>query len=110
VLTDHRDRPWGYHHQDGIFIGAGPAFIEGTLPRDLEIVDVLPTAFTVAGLSVPPGLDGHVAHEVLTIGEPEAGELRDVVERAPEGSSSYPFSEEDEKQIEESLRGLGYIE
>lgn len=111
VLTDHRDRPWGYHHQDGIFIGAGPAFIGGMLPRALEIVDVLPTAFTVAGLSVPSGLDGHSAHDILYVDEPAATEPRDdVVERAPDGSPYYPFSEEDEKQIEESLRGLGYIE
>jgi predicted AlkP superfamily phosphohydrolase/phosphomutase len=111
VLTDHRDRPWGYHHQDGIFIGAGPAFIDGTLPRALDIVDVLPTAFTVAELSVPAGLDGSAAHDILTIDEPAAAEPRDDVdEPAPDGSPTYPFSEEDEKQIEESLRGLGYIE
>jgi hypothetical protein len=33
-----------------------------------------------------------------------------VVTASPDGAPSYPFSEEDEKQIEESLRGLGYIE
>jgi predicted AlkP superfamily phosphohydrolase/phosphomutase len=111
VLTDHRDRPWGYHHQDGIFIGAGPAFIDGALPRALEIVDVLPTAFTVAGLSVPAGLDGNAAHAILTIEGSVADQPRDDADQAtPDGSPSYPFSDEDEKQIEESLRGLGYIE
>lgn len=111
VLTDHRDRPWGYHHQDGIFIGAGPAFIDGALPRALEIVDVLPTAFTVAGLSVPAGLDGNAAHEILTIEGSVADQPRDDADQAmPDGSPAYPFSDEDEKQIEESLRGLGYIE
>ena len=111
ILTDHRDRPWGYHHQDGIFVGAGPAFTGGALPRALEIVDILPTAFTVAGLPVPGGLDGQPAREILTIDAPAASETHeDVVARAPDGSPSYPFSEADEKQIEESLRGLGYIE
>jgi predicted AlkP superfamily phosphohydrolase/phosphomutase len=111
ILTDHRDRPWGYHHQDGIFVGAGPAFIDGALPRALEIVDILPTAFTVAGLPVPGGLDGQPAHEVLNIDAPAASEAHeDAVAPTPDGSPSYPFSEEDEKQIEESLRGLGYIE
>lgn len=111
VLTDHRDRPWGYHHQDGIFIGAGPAFIDGALPRALEIVDVLPTAFTVAGLSVPAGLDGNAAHAILTIEGSVADQPRDDADQAmPDGSPAYPFSDEDEKQIEESLRGLGYIE
>jgi predicted AlkP superfamily phosphohydrolase/phosphomutase len=111
VLTDHRDRPWGYHHQDGIFIGAGPAFTGGSLPAALDIVDILPTAFTVAGLPVPAGLDGQTAREILDVDEPAPSEQPDdLVESAPDGSASYPFSEEDEKQIEESLRGLGYIE
>jgi hypothetical protein len=111
VLTDHRDRPWGYHHQDGIFIGAGPAFIAGSLPHPLDIVDILPTAFAIAGLSVPAGLDGHAAHEILSVDEAATSDQRDdLVESGPDGTASYPFSEEDEKQIEESLRGLGYIE
>jgi predicted AlkP superfamily phosphohydrolase/phosphomutase len=112
VLTDHRDRPWGYHHQDGIFIGAGPAFVPGSLPAPLDIVDVLPTAFRVSGLEVPPGLDGRVAEEVLSDGV--TGEVRGAVAPAQEqvepGGGHYPFSEEDEQAIEESLRGLGYIE
>jgi predicted AlkP superfamily phosphohydrolase/phosphomutase len=108
VLTDHRDRPWGYHHQDGIFIGAGPAFVAGSLPGPLEIVDVLPTAFAVAGLEVPAGLDGRVPHEVVSVAARTGSGVvaGDVV--AP--AATYPFSEEDERQIEESLRGLGYIE
>ena len=111
ILTDHRDRPWGYHHQDGIFVGAGPAFTGDTLPRALEIVDILPTAFTVAGLPVPADLDGQPALEILNIDAPAASDTHaDVVTASPDGAPSYPFSEEDEKQIEESLRGLGYIE
>ena len=70
VLTDHRDRPWGYHHQDGVFIGAGPAFVDGSLPRALGIVDVLPTAFTVAELPVPDGSRrARSQHEILTVDE-----------------------------------------
>ncbi|MGZ4131451.1 MAG: alkaline phosphatase family protein [Actinomycetota bacterium] len=112
VLTDHRDRPWGYHHQDGVFVGAGPAFVPGSLPAPLDIVDVLPTAFRVAGLEVPAGLDGRVAEELLS--GAVTGELRGAVapvaEESEPGSAHYPFSEEDEQAIEESLRGLGYIE
>jgi predicted AlkP superfamily phosphohydrolase/phosphomutase len=115
-VTDHRDRPWGYHHQDGVFIGAGPSFVGGPLPSPLRIVDVLPTAFQVAGLSVPEGLDGRVATEILTDGG--TGDLRAPADGADDAASAgpdaepavYPFSEEDERQIEESLRGLGYLE
>jgi predicted AlkP superfamily phosphohydrolase/phosphomutase len=111
-LTDHRDRPWGYHHQEGVFIGAGPSFVPGSLPQPLQIVDVLPTAFRAAGLAVPDGLDGRVAEEILTGASRDA--VRGVVVGAEpdEGDepAEYPFSEADERQIEESLRGLGYLE
>jgi predicted AlkP superfamily phosphohydrolase/phosphomutase len=111
-ITDHRDRPWGYHHQDGIFIGSGPSFVAGPLPRPLHIVDVLPTAFRVAGLSVPEGLDGRVATEILRTGEdaPVREAVTDEATRPDGPAAVYPFSEEDERQIEESLRGLGYLE
>jgi predicted AlkP superfamily phosphohydrolase/phosphomutase len=108
VLTDHRDRPWGYHHQDGIFIGAGPAFVAGPVPSSLDIVDVLPVAFAVAGLEVPAGLDGRVPDGVVSV-ESRTGEEADT-DAAGSAGAVYPFSEEDERQIEESLRGLGYIE
>ena len=110
VLTDHRDRPWGYHHQDGVFIGAGPSFRPGPLPGPLDIVDVLPTAFRVAGLAVPEGLDGRVAEEAVTRTDADA---RGALEEAAAGHAEpglYPFSEQDERLIEESLRGLGYLE
>jgi len=112
ILTDHRDRPWGYHHQDGIFVGAGPAFLGGALSEPLEIVDILPTAFTVAGLPVPTGLDGRTAQEILRMDAATVSDhgVEDGPAQAPDGAAAYPFSEEDEKQIEESLRGLGYIE
>lgn len=113
-LTDHRDRPWGYHHQDGVFIGAGPSFVPGPIPRSLQVVDVLPTAFRVAGLGVPEGLDGRVAEEIVS--RAATGAERTVAPGAEargdggEGAAVYPFTEEDERQIEESLRGLGYLE
>ncbi len=110
VFTDHRDRPWGYHHIDGVFIAAGPGVANGRLPAPLEIVDVLPTTFHLAGLEVPPGLDGRVVSEVL--GGEAANRPVIIADRSPEQSSAddYPYSPEDEAMIEESLRGLGYLE
>jgi predicted AlkP superfamily phosphohydrolase/phosphomutase len=109
VLTDHRDRPWGYHHMDGVFIAAGPAFVNDALADPLEIVDVLPTALHAAGLSVPEGLDGRVVDAVLTPALARAP-VRTSSEEVRVSSAEYPFSREEEAEIEESLRGLGYIE
>ena len=59
---------------------------------------------------MPEGLDGRVPDEIIrTAGDAS----RDVVDPRPEDTAApatYPFSEDDERQIEESLRGLGYLE
>jgi predicted AlkP superfamily phosphohydrolase/phosphomutase len=116
VFTDHRDRPWGYHHNDGIFVAAGPAFAARAGDVRLDIVDVLPTVFHAAGLPVPGDIDGRVATDTLS----ETARMRgqrlisgpagaDAPVRSDEPEDN-PFSEDEQREIEESLRGLGYIE
>ncbi len=109
-LTDHRDRPWGYHHSDGIFIAAGPAVRPGQLSSGLDIVDVLPTTFHLASLPVPRDLDGRVVEEVLSA--EVAARPVSSIDAPPKHVSpaDYPFSKEEEAAIEEQLRGLGYVE
>lgn len=109
-FTDHRDRPWGYHHKDGIFVGAGPGIASGSFEAGLDIVDVVPLAFHLAGLPVPQGLDGRVRDDLLA-GDAAAREVTTAgVAVEHETSEENPYSEEEEAAIEESLRGLGYVE
>jgi predicted AlkP superfamily phosphohydrolase/phosphomutase len=109
-FTDHRDRPWGYHHVDGIFVAAGSGFGSGAFDDGLDIVDVLPTALHAVGLEVPQGLDGRVVEGVLSEGS-RSTPVRVVASAAAAGGDGdYPFSEREQQEIEESLRGLGYIE
>jgi predicted AlkP superfamily phosphohydrolase/phosphomutase len=110
ALTDHRDRPWGYHHVDGIFIGRGPGFKDGLHPQGLDIVDVLPTAFHAAGLAVPTGLDGRVATELMSAAAASRPIITTTVQEGESRPEEYPFSPDEERAIEESLRGLGYLE
>jgi predicted AlkP superfamily phosphohydrolase/phosphomutase len=109
-ITDHRDRPWGYHHKDGVFIAAGPEIRPGFFSNGLDIVDVLPTALHAGGLAIPQSLDGRVATEVLG----DAAASREVITNSTisleHKESAYPFSPQEEEVIEESLRGLGYLE
>ncbi len=109
ILTDHRDRPWGYHHSEGIFVAAGPGVVAGRLQAAPHIVDVAPTVLHLLGLGIPESLDGHVITEALSgsaAHEPRVGE-----ELQPhEPTSEYPFSPEEEESIEENLRALGYVE
>jgi arylsulfatase A-like enzyme len=83
--------------------------MSGSLPESLDIVDVLPTVFHAAGLSIPEGLDGRVATEALTPALARAP-VHLSSQEAGVTATEYPFTREEEAEIEESLRGLGYIE
>jgi predicted AlkP superfamily phosphohydrolase/phosphomutase len=107
-LTDHRDRPWGYHHIDGVLVAAGPRVGAGSPVATADIVDVLPTAFHLLGLPVPEDLDGRVVAELLD--EPAGSVTTARYGAAHARSETNPYSAEEERSIEESLRGLGYLE
>lgn len=109
-ITDHRDRPWGYHHEEGVFIAAGPGIRPAPALNGLDIVDVLPTALHAAGYPIPNNLDGRVATAIL--GGPAATQPVTIAhdDTSVEAGHEYPFSSEEERLIEDSLRGLGYLE
>lgn len=109
IFTDHRDRPWGYHHLDGIFVASGPNFRRGTYDDGMDIVDVLPTVFAAAGYKVPTGLDGRSVSGVLT-SERRPEEDPSFEQTTGDQTSSYPYTPEEESAVEEALRGLGYID
>jgi predicted AlkP superfamily phosphohydrolase/phosphomutase len=108
-FTDHRDRPWGYHHVDGVFVAAGPGVAPGRFEPGLDIVDVLPTVLHLGGIPAPEGLDGGVPGGILA-GDAARREVATAAAGRQERTEENPFSPEEEAQIEESLRGLGYIE
>jgi predicted AlkP superfamily phosphohydrolase/phosphomutase len=110
VLTDYRELPRGFHHMDGIFSIAGPGVAPASGLR-ASLYDIAPTALYLLGLEVPE-VDGRVLSEFLP---EELVSYRPVVTKtmelsnAGEGASATPYSAEEEAQIEESLRNLGYL-
>jgi predicted AlkP superfamily phosphohydrolase/phosphomutase len=109
-FTDHRVRPWGSHHSDGIFLACGPDVATGKLASGLDIVDVLPSVFHAAGLPIPSDLDGRVITELFT-GATATSPVRTFdVEHEPRRADDHPYTPGEQAAIEEALRGLGYIE
>ncbi len=110
ILDDYRRLPRGFHHMDGIFGIAGP----GVAARDgakAHLYDIAPTALYLAGCTLPE-MDGRVLEELLP---PELLTERSVrvqnmdLPLAGEGAEAEAYSAEEEAQIEESLRNLGYL-
>jgi predicted AlkP superfamily phosphohydrolase/phosphomutase len=108
-FSDQSHLPRGVHHPDGIGIVDGPGVNASTL-LDASIMDVTPTLLYLAGLKVPEGLDGDVMRGAFDDAHmqtnPVATMPTSASDRAAEDS---PYTAEEEAEIEESLRGLGYI-
>jgi predicted AlkP superfamily phosphohydrolase/phosphomutase len=111
ILDDYRGLPRGFHHMDGIFGVAGP----GVEPRSelrAHLLDIAPTALYLAGCDLPDGLDGRVLTDVLPQdllgGRPVVVRAMDLP-NAGEGAEPAAYTAEEEAQIEESLRNLGYL-
>jgi predicted AlkP superfamily phosphohydrolase/phosphomutase len=109
-LTDYRSLPRGFHHSDGIFGVAGPG-IESRSGLRASVYDIMPTALYLGGLELPE-VDGRVIEDALPsamLGDrPPHVEAMDLP-LAGEGAAATPYSAEEEAQIEESLRNLGYL-
>ena len=110
ILDDYRALPRGFHHMDGIFGIAGPGVYPGK-GAEAHLYDIAPTALYLAGCKLPE-MDGRVLEELLS---PEMLSNRPVeveamdLPLAGEGAEAAAYSAEEEAQIEESLRNLGYL-
>lgn len=98
----------GHHRREGVIFAKGPFVAPETSIQGAEIVDLAPTILALMGLPLLPEFDGKVLKE-LTVG------IEDIRIEEPEKANlsagdSEVYSEEETKQVEELLRGLGYIE
>jgi len=99
----------GQHRFEGFFAAAGPTIAPGSRIEDMHIQDCAPTLFHVLGEPVPGWMEGHVHAGILR--QPREPEVDDSPE--PEvgaGTGADAFSEAEAAAIEESLRGLGYLQ
>lgn len=112
----------GWHRLHGVFVGAGPGIAPGR-PGGLRLLDMYPTICALLGVPRPEGLDGHVMEALLTEEVPRRrptspsdagyddgrsdGVSGDGSSDGPSGDGALTPEEEDE--IRERLKGLGYL-
>jgi predicted AlkP superfamily phosphohydrolase/phosphomutase len=108
-----RDEVRGCHHREGIFVAFGDGVARGkSLTSVPSLMDVMPTALHYLGAGVPADCDGRVLREIFDHhSEPaERSPRYEAMEKtqalvAPEGI----LRDEEEAEIEERLRALGYL-
>jgi predicted AlkP superfamily phosphohydrolase/phosphomutase len=95
----------GHHGVTGILAATGPGIEPADVPESAEIVQLPATILHLLGLSAE-GLDGEPLAAILEQTAPVA----DVAPAAaaPEASEEPVYSEEEERQMVERLRDLGY--
>ncbi|TKJ28414.1 MAG: hypothetical protein CEE40_11765 [Chloroflexi bacterium B3_Chlor] len=108
-----RDEVRGCHHREGIFLACGDDIERGKgLGYHPSLLDVMPTVLHYLESPVPDDCDGRVLKEILESGsEPH---LREVVYEAMDwegrgGDRSAPYGDDEQAEIEERLRALGYL-
>jgi predicted AlkP superfamily phosphohydrolase/phosphomutase len=107
VLTPQIRGDSGCHRLHGIFIGSGPAFANGATVPGARIIDLAPTILHILNVPVPEDMDGRVLSEALT---PELrGRAAQVGAAAAASTAQIDFTEEEQAEVEERLRALGYL-
>ena len=121
----------GFHRPEGIFLAWGPDVEAGSRPEDATVVDVAPTVLQTLGEAIPEATDGRILDEVFA--DDSAAAERDAeyrtyddrttpaVESAANGDGDHAGdvdhddgedneAQDDFDDVEERLRGLGYME
>ena len=102
----------GSHRMDGIVIIKGTPVQSGKNITGAKIIDIAPTVLYLMGASIPKDMDGSVITEAIKESYMNANPISysnadNTVSPERQGSE---YSKAEEKQIEEVLRSIGYIE
>lgn len=90
------------HKQDGVFVGAGPAFDATAAVDRLSLTDVAPTVMALADAPVPSRMTGSVPAALLTVEW-----TADSYEGLDAGGGATPAGDTD--AVEARLADLGYL-
>lgn len=101
----------GHHRMNGLLIGYHPGTFEaGKAVYGAGIEDLAPTILYMMGLPIPPSMDGRVLVEAFTqdfLQEHPVDEAQD--EEAEFRKDRQVLSDEEEMELADRLRSLGYI-
>ena len=98
----------GMHHRDGIFLAFGKAIRTNSTIDGASILDIAPTILTALKIAVPESIDGKVLQDIFQ--SPIEIQYINSTESPSVNSAPQEFNESEQKQIEDRLRGLGYLE
>lgn len=104
------DADWlsGDHRLEGVVVATGPEVIPGPLTERVELIDLAPTSLAALGVSSAIPRDGKVVAQF--VGSDKQLQVAGGVDDAPRAAPESGLTSEEESEVEEHLRGLGYVE
>ncbi|MEM8858359.1 MAG: alkaline phosphatase family protein [Chloroflexota bacterium] len=105
IVTDQIRGDTGCHRSEGIFIAHGPKVTTGDVRPEANILDISPTVFALLNEPVPQHMDGQVLKDIFNHEPDISYKSLDDLDLADD----HHLSEDDEKEVEERLRSLGYL-
>jgi len=99
----------GHHRPDGMVILAGQGIQAGVALQEANIMDLAPTILYAMDLPVPADMDGRVLTAAFAADYLSAAQIRYSEESSQRPAGEDRYSLEDEEEIKERLRGLGYV-
>ena len=100
----------GMHRDAGLMIACGPGVRRGEAFAGGGVTDIAPTALHWLGQPVPSDMDGRSLVSLLTEDALAASPLRmDAQSSADEAPRDRDYTEDEEREIMERLRDLGYL-
>lgn len=102
--ADLRDDTLGAHHPDALLMLWGRGVTPGSVPANASIMDVAPSVLALLGCDVPDNLDGRVLDDCLAVSAAttEAGQYALA-------TAETVYTDEEEAEVEDRLRNLGYL-
>lgn len=99
----------GSHRMQGIIVLSGPDIQPGSRIDGANVADILPTMLALGGLPVPENLDGKPLLQALTTECQNSIEYLSYDVQITKDTVSPDLKADELSEIEERLRGLGYL-
>lgn len=100
----------GVHRMEGIFVARAPGVRAGAQVQGASLQDLAPTILYLLGEPIPGHMDGRVLTECFDPSWLAASPVRrEGGGPGEEGGPDMDYTDEESRQIEERLAGLGYL-